>query len=69
MQVELAKAADTRAIAELHADGWGTTYAELASPEALGPMHGRGEIKHLYIYCSEQSRGLGSLLFNAALLY
>ena len=32
-------------------------------------MHGRGEIKHLYIARSDQSRGLGRLLFNAASSY
>lgn len=114
MQVELDKAADTRAITELHVDVWRTTYAELAPPEALerlgvvvrlpqwqaaladpasaagifvirsgdaisgfakvqldplGPMHGRGETKHLLIECSEQSPGLGRLLVNAASLY
>jgi ribosomal protein S18 acetylase RimI-like enzyme len=35
VQVELAKVADARAIAELHVDVWRRTYADLAPPEAL----------------------------------
>jgi ribosomal protein S18 acetylase RimI-like enzyme len=37
-----------------------------AQRDPHGPMNGRGEIKHLYVSDSEQSRGLGRLLFNAS---
>ena len=37
-----------------------------AQLDSHGPMNGRGEMNHLYVLRSEQSHGLGQLVFKAS---
>lgn len=47
-------------------DAGGVAGFTRAQYDPEGPMDGRGEIKHLYVAQARQSRGLGRILFAAA---
>ncbi|MBT6314971.1 MAG: GNAT family N-acetyltransferase [Alphaproteobacteria bacterium] len=67
-QAALADSASAAGIFVIRSEGVIVGFAK-AQRDPDGPMNGRGEIKHLYVSHSEQSRGLGRLLFNASASY